>query len=317
MRRPRARAALAAGVTLLLCTGAVLLLWPARGRDGAGQGAPPAPAGLPGCVRYGVPRAVGRVPAVLSELSGLAASARHPGVYWGHNDSGHAPELVALQADGTVRARLRLRGPWRPRDLEDVGLGPCGPDAAAGSCLYVADTGNNFRLRAVLAVLRVREPEVLADADVDAEPLRFRLAEGRRDVEALLVHPRTGELGLVTKEGGRLGTLLVLEGLGPVREGVARPVRVLDVPGRLATAASVHPSGERALLRSYEAAWELRAPGARSLAQLLAAPLVEVPSARQRQAEAVAYTTDGQGYLLGSEFTGEPLMWVPCDAASR
>ena len=42
-------------------------------------------------------------PPSLPELSGFAASPVHPGIFWAHNDSGNAPALYALRADGTHR----------------------------------------------------------------------------------------------------------------------------------------------------------------------------------------------------------------------
>ena len=37
----------------------------------------------------------------LDEVSGIAASRAHPGIYWAQNDSGGGAKLVAMQADGT------------------------------------------------------------------------------------------------------------------------------------------------------------------------------------------------------------------------
>ena len=47
----------------------------------------------------------------LAEVSGLAASRTHPGMYWAHNDGNNRPELVAIRPDGTrvASARSRLR----------------------------------------------------------------------------------------------------------------------------------------------------------------------------------------------------------------
>jgi hypothetical protein len=37
-----------------------------------------------------------------------------------------------------------------------------------------------------------------------------------------------------------------------------------------------------------------------------------VPDASQAQAEAIAYFPEGRGYLLGSEFSGQPLLRTDC-----
>lgn len=313
MRRALAGAACAALLALGGCS---------SGRTRGGAVAAPAPPperfapadGVPGCRLYAEPREAWKGPAELPELSGLAASRRHPGVLWAHNDSGQAPVLYALGEDGAVRARLTLTG-VEARDLEDVAVGPCAPRAEE-TCVWLADTGDNLRRRERVQLLRVREPERLEpDARLAAEALPLRYPDGAHDAEALVVFPGTGELGLVTKTLDGLGEVFLLEGLGAGREGRARRLGALGAPAgldRLTTAADVHPSGERMLLRTATRAWELRRPGARSLAALIQAEPVEVPRAPQPKPEAAAYLVDGRGYVLGSEFAGEPVFVARC-----
>ena len=50
------------------------------------------------------------MPKVLDELSGIAASRRHPGIWWAHNDSNNVGTLYAIDETGTVRATFPLRG---------------------------------------------------------------------------------------------------------------------------------------------------------------------------------------------------------------
>ncbi|MFY0575451.1 hypothetical protein ACN28S_14750 [Cystobacter fuscus] len=91
---------------------------------------------VPGCRLYGEPQAVGRVPLVLAEMSGLAASVRHPGVLWAHNDSGNAFQVFAIDETGKPLATLTLTGvDPEDMDLEDIALGPCAPGDAR-TCVY-------------------------------------------------------------------------------------------------------------------------------------------------------------------------------------
>jgi hypothetical protein len=46
----------------------------------------------------------------LDEVSGLAASRSHPGLYWAHNDGGNGTKLVAIRADGSRVATLEAYG---------------------------------------------------------------------------------------------------------------------------------------------------------------------------------------------------------------
>src|SRR5215470_9495040 len=88
---------------------------------------------------------IGRAPAVLPELSGIAASRRHPGVYWAHNDSDRPLVLYALRESGELLASFPLRGA-RAVDPEDVAVAPCRRDDPR-SCVYLADTGDNGQHR--------------------------------------------------------------------------------------------------------------------------------------------------------------------------
>jgi hypothetical protein len=117
----------------------------------------------------------------LPEASGLAISRRTPGLLWSHNDSGNAEVLVALDASGAVRGRVQV--PVRMRDWEDVSAAPC----PAGTCLYIADIGDNALERPRLAVYRLREPS--PDTTQTVPPDRFSVwyADGRHNAEAAFV----------------------------------------------------------------------------------------------------------------------------------
>lgn len=269
--------------------------------------------GMEGCMLYADGRKTGTVPRQLPELSGLAASQHHPGIFWAHNDSNNAFALFALDETGAVKATLTLTGA-EPRDIEDVAVGPCGPGDKT-PCVYLADTGDNFERRKEVRLFRVAEPQSLVDATLPVETLAFTYADGAHDAESLLIDERSGRVAILTKTRASLGDLYAVEGLKPGAVGTATRLGTLRVPDdvdRLATAAALHPSGERLLVRTYTRVWELRRPGAKRLEDFIQAQVVEVPGASQAQAEAVAYLQDGRGYLLGSEFTGEPLVRVDC-----
>src|SRR5688572_994382 len=77
----------------------------------------------------------------LAEASGAALSRRTPGVIWSHNDSGQ-PLLHAVDASGQSRGRVRIPNAT-VEDWEDISVAAC----SGGSCLYVADIGDNNRAR--------------------------------------------------------------------------------------------------------------------------------------------------------------------------
>lgn len=276
------------------------------------------------CPAWGEPRRVGTIGPELKELSGLAASRAHPGRLYAHNDSGDEARFFALTAAGVTEYRLPGA---RNVDWEDLDLGPC----PAGSCLYLGDIGDNHRRRADYSVFRVAEP---SEGDGGAssiawERLRFRYPQGAsHNAEALAVHPRTGRVYVVTKEGPGVPSQVYRfpEPLEPTREVTLELVATLSVPAEgdsSLTGASLHPSGRALLLRLYNRLVELRLPeavgavdvGAEDGEGLFRQAAVTVPSGPEPQGEAVTYSADGQSYFTASErgfFSPVPLWEVGC-----
>jgi hypothetical protein len=282
----------------------------------AGALYPPAH-GVPGCVLYGEARQTGTVPPELGELSGLAASTRHPGILWAHNDSDNAFRVFAIEESGKIRATVTLTGATA-RDIEDIAVGPCEPRADAPPCLYLADIGDNFQRREQVRIFKLPEPEQLADVSLPVETLAFSYPDGAHNAESLIIDARTARLAVITKTPASLGDVYALDGLRPNEKVQASKLGTLHAPldvDGLTTSAALSPSGERLLLRTYTRVWEVRRPQAQNLEQLLEAPVAEVaevPGASQAQAEAITFTPGANGYLLGSEFAGQPFYRIEC-----
>jgi hypothetical protein len=266
-----------------------------------------------GCPSYASPAIVtGNPPSLLGELSGLAASRRHPGVYWAHNDSGNAFELYALASDGTLLQTYALSGATAV-DIEDVAVAHCSPNDPTW-CIYLADIGDNAKTRSSVAIYRLPEPDLTAGQTLPVTVLPFTYPGGARDAESLLAEAMSGRLFVVSKILTGFGDVFRLDGLGAPGGGSATLVTSLGptTPAdSFLTAADAHPSGESVLLRSYGRVWELRRPGALLLEEVFTAPLVQVVAAAQPQGEAIAFTTDGLGYLLGSEQLA-PIQRIGC-----
>lgn len=266
------------------------------------------------CARYGdVAVTTGRTPATTPELSGFTASRRHRGIYWAHEDSGHAATLYAMRESGGIVATFPLAG-VEATDPEDIALGPCARDDAR-ACLYLADTGDNLRNRRHVRVFRVREPDTLRSGALAAEKIKFAYPDGPHDAEAVLVDPHSAELYVVTKSITSLGDVFRLDPVAgsDTRSAVrVASLAVADGFDALTTGASVHPSGERILLRTYRSVWELRRPGAQSLLDVLRARPEAEPAPSQPQGEAVSYDAAGTSYLLGSEGVGSPIYRIDC-----
>ncbi len=224
----------------------------------------------------------------ITESSGLAASRAHPGVYWTHNDSDDGPYVYAVDGrSGRTVARITLRGIGTPRDVEAISLGPDGN-------LYVGDIGDNLGGSwNHVWIYRFPEPKKLRDATVTATQFDVKYADGPRDAEALMVHPRTGRVYIASKKQDGGGALYA----GPQRlttsgTNVFRKVAPVDL---WVTDGAFSPDGSRLVLRSYFGARIYRWQDGRPK------DLGSVGVPVQQQGESVTFTPDGRTLMYGSE----------------
>ncbi|MFI5807268.1 WD40 repeat domain-containing protein [Streptomyces sp. NPDC051561] len=223
----------------------------------------------------------------ITESSGLAASRAHPGVYWTHNDQ-DGPYVYAVDGkSGETVARITMRGVGKPRDMEAISVGPDG-------AVYVGDIGDNLGgTWDHVWIYRFPEPKVLKDQTVDAAQYDVKYADGARNAEALMVHPRTGRTYIASKEEDGAGLYEGPERLATGRTNVFR--KVADVPW--VTDGAFSPDGRKLVLRSYlgaeEYAWK---GGGRGLGEGKGLSV-----GYRGQAESVTFTLDGKTMLFGAE----------------
>lgn len=129
-------------------------------------------------------RAVGEVfVAALNEVSGMAKSRLHERYVWAHNDSGGAARVFGFEIapEGQLQWGQRYQQFFLPDeenyDWEDLFVGTDG-------AIYIADTGNNLKLRETGIFYRVQEPHALPYAQgLNAEEIRFRYGSTGFDKE--------------------------------------------------------------------------------------------------------------------------------------
>lgn len=236
------------------------------------------------------------------KVSGLAASQAHPGIYWTHNDSDDGPYVYAIDSKtGETVARITMTGVGRPRDVEAISVGSDGN-------VYVGDIGDNLGgTWKNVWIYKFPEPARLKDATVKATQYVVKYADGPRNAEAMMVHPRTGRLYIASKKEGGGGLYEGPERLSTGGTNVFR--RVGDVPW--VTDGAFSPDGGKLALRGYfwaaEYDWKSGKLGARHGVD---APLM-------RQAESVTYTPDGKALLFGTEGARSPVVRVPVAAAGK
>lgn len=254
------------------------------------------------------------------ESSGVVASRRNPGLFWTHNDSGDGPFVYAFDREGRARGTWRVSGA-QARDWEDIAAGP-GP-ARGQTYLYAGDIGDNERERDFVVVYRFPEPEAgalgaggagAARDTQPAEALRLKYPDGAHNAEALLVHPLTGDLYVVTKAAQ---SAAVYKLTAPFDAGVVHTlarVAVLRGPdffGTLVTGGDISPDGTRVALCDYAQGYELTLPeGAKGFDDVWAQKPAAVPLGLRIQGEAVCYRLDGAALLATSERAPSPLIEV-------
>jgi len=235
------------------------------------------------------------LPAAVEETSGLALGRRTPGVLWTHNDSGNEPVLFALDTAGVLLGQVRVTGAGLV-DWEDLGAGPC----EAGTCLFIADIGDNLGLRDSVTIYVVPEP---LPTDVETAPaiaFHARYPDGARDAEAVFVLT-SGDIYIVSK-GGRGPIALYrfpLTAQVPGTTATLERIRELwprSSPGSRVTGATISPDGRWVMTRTYRMLFrystdELIGGGTALPAVFDLGPLHE------RQGESVALSDSGDVWL--------------------
>lgn len=246
----------------------------------------------------------------LDEISGAVASARTPDTLWVHNDSGDVARVFAIGVNGAVKAEVRVRGA-EAIDWEDIsmGPGPLGSDPHV-PWLYVGDMGDNRLRRPTVQIYRFPEPTLATGAettiDVDAQRIDLRYPDGApRNVEAMLVDPRTGELVIFTKRMD--ASEVFVAPAAALAPGVPVTLRAAStIPtGPRVTGADISQDGATIVVREYERAhvWH-RAPNETVLDALSRPPAtVAAPFS-----ESIALLPGNAGWISIAEGAGAPIL---------
>jgi hypothetical protein len=257
----------------------------------------------------------------IDESSGVVASRRNPGLFWTHNDSGDGPFVYAFDRAGHARGTFRVEGA-KARDWEDISTGP-GPEASR-AYLYAGDIGDNEEKRESVTVYRFPEPEV-ADADAGstrqsprptatAEAIRLKYPDGPHNAEALMVHPTTGDLYIVTKAADAAGVYKLAAPFDASDTKTLTRIATLHGPGffgALVTGGDISPDGRRVALCDYASGYELTLPtDSKSFDDIWRQKPVMIPLGAPFVGESVCYRLDGAALLATSEGTPTPLIEV-------
>lgn len=248
----------------------------------------------------------------LGQISGLV---ERPGGFVVVNDTG--PVVWRLDAGCNPIRRSVLRPPpahdpnatpvgGKRFDTEDVALDSDGT-------LWIADIGGNTAHRTAVSLFSWR----LGAPATAVGRYDLRYPDGAHDAEALL-RTRSGRVLIVAKTPGPAGVYVADAPLRPTgqlrlagRVDLRRACPECKARSRLITGGAVSADGTRAVLRTYDRAFEWHAPHG-DLARVVTTEvprLFSLPASRQ--GEAIAYTADAKTLLTATERLPAPIAAVP------
>jgi hypothetical protein len=261
----------------------------------------------------------------IDESSGIVASRLNPGLYWTHNDSGDGAFIYAFDITG------KKLGTWKVKnalasDWEDIAIGP-GPKSGK-SYLYTGDIGDNLRARSEIVVYQFLEPKVSPeDANIlkanakftkKANVIRLKYPDGIYDAESLLIHPKTGDLYIITKphKPSTGETARVYKASAPLStnslitlEFIAKlPLPLQDTDQKKINGADISPSGFQVALSDYDRGYEICLPsGENKFDNIWKQTVRPLELNSRRQGESICYRLDGNALLTTSEGINQPI----------
>ncbi|MFQ5627128.1 MAG: hypothetical protein ACE5I1_00090 [bacterium] len=238
----------------------------------------------------------------LKETSGIAASRKNKNVFWLHNDSGDRNVIYAVNSQAKHLGTYQIVGA-KPGDWEDIAVGP-GPNESQ-NYIYVGDIGDNDAKHKMQYVYRVLEPKVSETQKpariklYGAKRISFIYPDGPRDAETLMVDPETKDIFIVSKREAKVHVYRA-----PFPQLTTQPItlqKVAALPVSWVVAGDISPSGREILIKTYDAIYYWVRPPQKPLWQAFQQEPVMLPYFLEPQGEAIAWRSDGMGYLTVSE----------------
>lgn len=236
----------------------------------------------------------------VNESSGIAPS-RTSAFYYTHNDSGDKPRFFRFDHTGRALTTLTVANA-KAVDWEDMASAKVG----GKPYLFFGDIGDNLERRPNVVIYRVPEPGANSKGGSVRADQTYTVTypDGPHNAEALMVHPKTGDIYIVTKTSN--GPAIVFKVARPQGTGSYKAKKIGEIEmqsfvkqGKLVTGGDISPDGKYIVLRGYILAWEFDAPmafddwvktGPRAVVLQL-----------ESQGEAICYSADGRSLLTTSE----------------
>ncbi len=271
---------------------------------------------------YEAPKINGQIKSAdITESSGIAASRCQSNIFWTHNDSGDDAFVFAINGTGD------LLGTWKVAEAENIDW----EDIAtykdrAGKCyIYIGEIGDNKTRRADHSIYRIPEPLVTAASaessrsapltSANAETVRFAYPDFNQDAETLMIHPKTGEIYVVTKRvSGPAGVYRIkpdFAGLEVQKAELVAEVSVPAVPNGFLTGGDISPDGRRVIICDYTQAYEFSLPASDAdFGNIWKQQPETIDMGKRRGGESVCYSVYGTSIFATSEGKNPPIIEV-------
>lgn len=255
----------------------------------------------------------------MDEVSGIAASGIHGGIYYVHNDSGDTSRFFAITPEGKIKSVVYYTGDSRIKlgvhDCEDIAVG-IGP-AKGKSYVYIGDIGDNDAVYPYITVYRAEEQKSWIGKDsiltAAATPIHFKYPDGPRDAETLMIDPVEKLLYIVSKRTDSVSVYtsplnfkpndtVVLTRRCKLHFGGFRPFKWI-------TAGDISRDGQQILLKSYDKVYYWKRSNNEPVWKTMQKKPAELYYKPEKQGEAIGFTLDGKGYYTTSEGVFAPVYY--------
>jgi hypothetical protein len=196
---------------------------------------------------------------------------------------------------GEIKCTVHLAG-IKNRDWEDI--------AVDSGYIYIAEIGDNDAVYEEKILYRVKEPRI-AEAVIDTtltevDKIKFKLSDGARDSEALLIDPFSKDFYIFSKRESQVN-LYKLSGAVSTSETMTAERVAEGLPFTLIVAADISKDGSEILVKNYDNVfyWK-RSPGESVEEAITRAPETLLYSP-EPQGESIAFSRTGDGYYTISE----------------
>lgn len=237
----------------------------------------------------------------IDEASGMASSRTHPGLLWTHNDSGDKARIFLIDSLGKYRATVWLNGIIN-RDWEDIAVGP-GPEKDK-TYVYIGEIGDNLAKYEYKYIYRFPEPLIFSQDTTfeldQMDSIKFKLPDGFRDCEALMIDPSTKDIYIFSKREPAINLYRLPYPQSTTEIMIAEKV-LEGLPFTLIVAADWSADGKEILIKDYEQVYYWRRSNNEPIAELLKTQPILLPYHQEPQGESITFDYWGKGYYTLSE----------------